>query len=296
MEILKYYEGMEIPETCIVIGLPNEIYHAHDSISKSSLDTFDRSPAHYHFANRPPPTRAMVIGSAIHAALLEPEVFAKEYAMLFSVYSRTTTEYKQAAKAYGGDYTLTAQESLNIIGMQEASEKNPDYKEYTETPHYTELSFFGVCDITGLKIRCRFDLITHDGRALDVKKTKDSRAREFTNSIVKYRYHVQHAFYSHVYRCVRGFDLKSFEFFAIEDDSPYANKVVALDDDFIKLGYDAMLANLKHMASGYDPTEGVYTKKETLQAPEWYLEKLNNENEKTIDELLTERTSSITDI
>ena len=61
---------------CLVTGMSNEAYHAYDGISKSGLDLIARSPAHYAYRTASEPTRAMVIGSATHAAILEPEVFA----------------------------------------------------------------------------------------------------------------------------------------------------------------------------------------------------------------------------
>src|SRR5690606_39465824 len=71
--------------TIITTSMSNEEYHSlPDSISKSGLDLIARSPAHYRYAERREPTRAMVIGTAIHAAILEPDVFATEYLLLRS--------------------------------------------------------------------------------------------------------------------------------------------------------------------------------------------------------------------
>ena len=63
-------------------------YHTNTSrISKSGLDLINRAPAHYYerylnpAANPQKETPALVIGSAVHCAVLEPEEFGKRYAV-----------------------------------------------------------------------------------------------------------------------------------------------------------------------------------------------------------------------
>lgn len=65
--------------------LTNEQYHAIPAVSKSDLDKIDRSPAHYKFAkdNPQPPTTAMIRGTIVHAAILEPDRFEVDYAPEF---------------------------------------------------------------------------------------------------------------------------------------------------------------------------------------------------------------------
>ena len=46
-------------------------------------------------------TRAMELGSTIHAAILEPEVFKKEYMLLKGLKDRRQPEYKGGRKAKG---------------------------------------------------------------------------------------------------------------------------------------------------------------------------------------------------
>lgn len=68
-------------------GVYNEIsntdYHKGPGISKSGLDLVAQSPAHYfhavNAANDNEPTAAQAFGTAFHALILEPEVFAATY-------------------------------------------------------------------------------------------------------------------------------------------------------------------------------------------------------------------------
>lgn len=77
---------METTEPGIYNDISNADYHGGPGISKSGLDLIAKSPAHLHWAqtaandNRAP-TAAQRIGTAAHALILEPEVFAREYVL-----------------------------------------------------------------------------------------------------------------------------------------------------------------------------------------------------------------------
>jgi PDDEXK-like uncharacterized protein DUF3799 len=62
--------------------VPFDHYFAWNNVSKHQLDSLARSPAHYRAALEQPRKRtaAMVFGTAVHAAVLEPEEFARCYA------------------------------------------------------------------------------------------------------------------------------------------------------------------------------------------------------------------------
>lgn len=66
-------------------NIPNDQYHSGPGISKSGLDLINRSPMHYQFAtsaaNDNEPTPAQAIGTAFHALLLEPHLFAQTYCL-----------------------------------------------------------------------------------------------------------------------------------------------------------------------------------------------------------------------
>lgn len=271
MNIIDYTDGMKVTPPCIIRGMPNEVYHAADALSKSALDLFDRSPAHLAFAEPFKTSRAMVIGTAIHTALLEPERFKDEYVLLTEVTDRRSSVYKEAIKHHAEENVLTGTEAANVHGMTETAKANPDFAAYTSKPHHVELSFFGVCKETGTSIKCRFDLLTEDGHALDVKKTRDSRYDDFSRSIMNYRYHVQHAFYSYVYECVTGEPLKSFVFFAIEENSPHTNVIYRLCHESITVGKELAMRGIKDYAACDNPAASIWGGEQVISLPEWYL-------------------------
>lgn len=69
----------------LYLDLSNDDYHGGEGINKGLLDVVDRSPMHaralldYANDNDREPTAAMVIGTALHTLVLEPEKFAEIY-------------------------------------------------------------------------------------------------------------------------------------------------------------------------------------------------------------------------
>ena len=223
-------------------NMPNDEYHKSDGISKSGLDLIDRSPAHYKWPKQRKSTRNMEVGTAIHAAILEPVRFDEEY-HISSALLRTEKAYKEDCKLYnGGEMTLTTPESVNVLGMRESVENNFEAMQFLRAPGRPELSAFATDPETGVQIRARFDWLTDDGISVDVKKTQD--LRKFSQSVSAYRYHVQEAFYRHVYKLITGEDLKAFYFLAVEEDSPHSNKMFLLDESAVEIGEYYMRKNL----------------------------------------------------
>ncbi|GAW36982.1 exodeoxyribonuclease 8 [Roseovarius sp. A-2] len=97
----------------IFAGKSNAEYHGGPGVSKSSLDVVRRSLAHFKFAQEQraagaerEETAAMVVGSAEHGVLLEPDQFEKEFALPFDGSQwpdalATTDDLKARLKEHG---------------------------------------------------------------------------------------------------------------------------------------------------------------------------------------------------
>lgn len=217
---------------CMVLDMPNEAYHAYDGLSNSGLKQFLISPAHYAYAEPTQRTRFMVIGEALHKALLEPELFKQRYMLLRDIDDRRKTEYKQAIKEFDEDLVLVKNECRWIDGMQRAVEHNADMLRYLRADGMTEVSVFATCRATGVLIKARFDRLADlsAGRVpFDLKKTQSIAYRDAQNSIARYGYHIQDAFYRYVYECATGQKLPAMRFGMIEEKSPHASKVYTPD-------------------------------------------------------------------
>lgn len=225
INVIEYTQGMVIKPPCFIANMPNEIYHSQqEGISSSGLKDVLRSPAHYKFKAPRAQSRAMVIGSAIHAALLEPEVFKRDYVLLKDVAARTASEYKQAAKVHGSELVLTGPESDKIAGMQEAVLSNSLMASRLSSEGWRELSLFVNCPNTGVLVRVRFDLLTESGVIVDLKKTQDARPSAFSRAIDNYGYDLSAALYVDALSWATG-EQHSFEFAAVEEEMPHGHKL-----------------------------------------------------------------------
>lgn len=217
-------------------NLPADDYFAIDAASNSGLKLVRRSPAHFKY--REPgtgDTRAKQIGSAIHMALLEPELFSKTYHVA-EADDRVSAYYKGLAKDLGGAVVLTRPESRRILGMQDAAYRNTRFAGYMKAPGRNELSVITTDPSTGALIKCRFDRMGDSLFALDLKKCQDARGEEFCKPITNYGYAMQVAFYEHVWLCETGERLKEFPLIAIEEDSPHGVICHDLDEVALELG------------------------------------------------------------
>lgn len=252
----------------IIEGMSNADYHASEGISKSGLDLIARSPAHYRYAAPKEPSRAMEIGTAIHMAVLEPTRYASHY-VICTATDRRAAAYKQAVEAVGTERVLLQSEADDINAMQQSIWANPHAAAFLREAR-TELSVFTVDPVTGVKVRARFDA-QNGPRSLDIKKTKDARPAEFAKSVVNYRYMVQAAFYSDVWKWETGEDLSAFGFLTIEQESPNASAIYVLDDDAIEYGRRLYRRDLDSYARCLDADDwpSLETKPQVLSLPAW---------------------------
>jgi len=284
MNIKSYQDFQNDAENGTLNGfyanVPNEDYHKSPGISKSGLDLINKSPAHYKFAPPRKPSAAMHIGTAIHTAILEPVVFQDKYMCLENIDDKRKSEYKEAVKEFGKDFVLTASESANIKGMQEALSLNHDANKLINSIEYAELSCYAT-NINGVLLKCRFDGLTADGVAIDLKKTRDASARGFGKSVAEYRYHVQEAFYRHVYALAASVPLERFVFIAVEDNAPYYSKVWQLDSEAANIGLHEANKDIQSYTIAYNddywplPDGGT----ELLSLPAWKINQYEEELE-----------------
>lgn len=273
MDIQPYHP--EIDLSGFISGMPNEVYHSTPGfISKSDLDLVNISPAHYMHTARKPPSRSMHLGSAIHAAILEPELFKSEYLLLKEVKDRRVSAYKEAAKNFPPERILTAPEVDLVSCMQESVMMHDKAQYWLNKTGNSEISLFTKCPETGISVRVRFDRLTDDGYAIDIKSTKSASQEDFGKDIYSYRYHVQDAIYSDAFEWFTGRPLKGFVFIAVENDMPHVTMVYQLDEISRSIGRSEYRRNLRMYSEcvannvwpAYPTTED---KTDLIALPEW---------------------------
>lgn len=261
--------------------MSNEEYHRHDSISKSGLDLIAKSPAHFRYAAHREPTRAMTLGTATHMAILEPDLYAAQYVTLPDGVDRRSSVYKEAVKTRSEESVLVRSEADRIEGMTAAVRGNREAQLILGRAGVSEASLFATDPVTGVAVRCRFDWLTYDLHAVDLKTTAAADDDSFAKSIVNYRYFVQEAFYRDVFQWATGEKLRSFTFLAVESEMPHCVTMPVLADDVVAYGRQLYRRDLNRyadcLASGVWP--GLDGAPHVIGMPGWFVAQMDAEME-----------------
>jgi exodeoxyribonuclease VIII len=235
--------------------LTNDEYHAHPAVSKSHLDQVAKSPAHYWARYldpdrvQPEPTAAMVLGTALHTAVLEPHLWEQQFAIAPEGIDRRTKAGKDAWASFEADAqgktVLTGDDGQRIRRMAAAVHQHPASSFLLELPGTREASYLWADDDTGLECKCRPDWHSADRRILvDVKTTKDASPREFARSVAAFRYHVQANWYQRPFP-----EAEQFLFIAVESQPPHLVAVYAATPAMVAAGGRAADQNLRQIAA-----------------------------------------------
>lgn len=260
----------------IIDNLPAAEYHAHPAVSKSLLDKIAKSPLHaraYLDGQREEPTAAMQFGTALHACVLEPELFADTYAVFDG--DRRTKDGRAAYEALqaSGKSIISAADYDAITAMTVAIRHHAVAQPLLESGR-AEASVFWRDPIVGIDCKCRPDWWNDDGILVDLKTCDDASPAGFARSVANYRYHLQAAHY------MLGTGCRRFLFIALEKKPPYAVAVYELDTDALEIGRALRLRDLERYAScaEFNIWPGYPAEVQTLTLPKWAT------NQENIDE------------
>lgn len=215
------------------VKMSNEEYHARPEISNSGLNTIvDESPAHfvYNRANPPQSTPAMITGTLVHTAILEPERFLDTHVAMPECDRRTKAGkefYEQFLIENHGKIAMKNDDYHRVFGMIGSVMAHPKAKAILQK-NFNELSFFG--ELEGVKARCRPDILREGRLIADLKTTDDASFRGFQKSFANFKYYRQAAFYSDLVSQVTGEKYDTFTIIAVEKHPPYAVQVFAIDE------------------------------------------------------------------
>lgn len=217
--------------------LSNEAYHSGPGVSNSGLKTIgDRTPAHYWATSPMNPkrrpsegSRPMFIGTALHAATLEPAKFAEQYVVAEDFKDRRAAGYK-AWSAAQSKLILMPTEYENVVGMRESIYQHPVAAMLLRDAYEFEYSAYATDPVTGVLVRMRMDLMTCGGWIVDVKKTQDASDKGIEKTIDNYGYYHQDAFYTDVLEWACGEPPAGFVFIFVEESYPHCVNVKVLDN------------------------------------------------------------------
>lgn len=241
----------------IYVDVPMSVYHQLAGASNSQLNKlYGRTPAHLRAAlDEPKPdTKALRIGRALHTAILEPDLFSKQFAVAGQC-EATLASGKNAGdrcKNAGTHYSnrdgwrcgvhptisdesriVVPQKDYDIcIGARDSVFRHGMAGPLLKRVGNVEQTLVWNDQKTGLLCRARHDFHTEyipGGGVADLKSTEDASMDAFMWSMWKYGYGRQGALYlegAHE----RGLPLQNFLIIAVEKSPPYAVNVFILDD------------------------------------------------------------------
>lgn len=249
--------------------LSNAEYHALDYVSKSHLDLVDKSPFHYwdRYINPdrviPEPTKQMIIGSAFHSLVLEPDVFETEFMVeAVDAPKRPTATQRNAKKPSNqtldaiafwesfdnkakGKTILSLEDIERLTIMKQRIVEHPAASTILNLSGVAEQSYQWKDEKTGELCKSRPDFHTDDGTLIvDLKTTSDASELGFQKSVHNFRYHVQAGFYL---RSIK--EAQQFVFIAVETKPPYLVAVYNASTDMINAGNRVADKNLETLAN-----------------------------------------------
>lgn len=256
-------------------ALSAEDYHADPALGNSGLGLIERSIAHLLREVRPSEdSPALLVGSALHCAVLEPDAYHERYAAAPEVDRRTKegkATWAEFVEQAEGRTVLTSAQSETIEDMSDALREHPTASRLL-AGGAVELSAFW--DMSGIACKCRPDHVSADGRVLaDLKTTQDASPEAFAKSCANFAYHRQAAWYTRGWEAVTGLRA-DFVFVTVEKAPPYGVACYTLDAAALAEGwlraqesvakYRRFLATpAAERCAGYDP------KIRELALPRW---------------------------
>ena len=218
-------------------------YNAAPGVRRSALFNMAKSPAHYKWAMDHPQadSPALLLGRAVHCAVLQPEIFDSCYAVAPSA-NKSTKEGRRIWETFmvdkGDKEVITQADYEKCMGIRESIMAHPVASVLLEGKH--ETSYFWKDDLTGIDCKIRTDAETEIGETLaivDVKTCADASTQTFMKEAVKHGYDLQAGMYTEGVTANTGREC-AFIFIAVEKTPPYAVNVLAADNYFILRGKD----------------------------------------------------------
>lgn len=230
----------------VVNDMDENIYHARREMSSHDLMIFKKNIERFRWQKTKgsePPTAAMELGSAIHAAVLTPEIFEKEYIFDSPVNPKTGNPFGRDTKAFaewrseidplGLKRIINPRDKELIDGIKASVESHEIARELLRDTIREASVFRNLC---GVECRARIDAYKAGSHIVDLKTT--ANITDFTDAAAKFNYVLQAAFYSLM------LDIDDVFLIAVEKEPPYTVCVVQITEDTLRFAKSDIRATL----------------------------------------------------
>jgi len=260
----------------IKFNMPEHEYHACPELGSSQFRTFLKSPLRYYWEKTHPQiekSSALDFGSAVHFALLQPHEFGNKI-VIEPKFDRRTKEGKEGAARFEaalapGAICMSEQDVTRSQFIAKAIRESELWQKIIMplNPVF-EVSVF--TKIEGVDVKARFDICPGECRGVlfDLKTTMSASKWAFRNSIIKYGYHIQAAYYALAYEAETGDEITSFGFLAVEKSGAYDFQLHELTGDDMRKAKELVRNGLREFSTcqTFDSWNG-YPKHEATLIP-----------------------------
>ena len=263
----------------IIYDQPAAEYFAEKALNNTSIGYILECPALYkaHQTMEETPSKAFLLGSLVHAMVLEPDKVAERYAVC--QYPGTTKAGKEERKALAekGITAFSGEDWLQAKSMSDSLlNACPTTAKLLALPGKSEVSLYWEEELEDTKLACkaRVDRLAQlpDGSwvAIDLKTTADTvKPSELARKAYNYGYHRQAAWYT---RGLKACGIEApFIFFFVSKQAPYLVTPLSFTADALALGDDQCMRACRTLIHCQEDDEwpayttGIYE----VDLPEW---------------------------
>ena len=211
-----------------------------------------------------PATPAMILGSLVHCAVLEPTELEARYEKCGP--RNTKAGKEEATDIISRGLTPVSHSDWELMeGMVDAV-RSHEAASSLFSEGQAEQSFWWDDEASGLCCKCRCDWM-NGSTIIDLKTTIAGGAspKEFAKTVANFSYHIQAAHYR------RGTKADRFVFVAVEKAWPFTVGLYELEQEAIDLGNEQIDKALAQISEGFRSNEwpGYAEEITTLNLPRW---------------------------
>lgn len=205
-------------------SLPNGLHQGLSFPEYQEIRAKSHSDLRAWVTGKSPSGRALIVGRALHAAILEPDVCAQEFASLDTDPDLRTKDGKEEireAEERTGKTILRKAERDLVASMVRAFRASREAIAILDRCESRELS--AVSTLCGVGVRSRFDMVVKGKKRFlsDIKTTHYATPQEFKQAIMDYGYDSQGAMYSDVWASLHDGEHLPFVWICISKQPPH---------------------------------------------------------------------------